>query len=93
MKNAVIGQLAELMYGNEGSNVSWQYCVVEHIFDDRIQFKKADGRLYMHVFSSDESENDILNKQPTKSKITLLYKDNKPVMAKKKLFGGYKIKP
>jgi hypothetical protein len=93
VKNIIEGQLAELIYKNEGENAQWQYCVVENIYDDRIQFLKEDGYRYMHVINTNDNENSILANQKSMSNLTLLYKDGKPVMAKKKLFGGYIVKP
>jgi hypothetical protein len=93
MNNIIKGQLAELVYKNDGENAQWQYCVVENIFDDRIQFLKEDGYRYMHVFEASDAESSIIDNQKSTSKLTMLYKGSKPVMAKKKLFGGYIPKP
>lgn len=88
---AVIGQLAELAWRNDGANAGWCYCFVENIFDDRIQFRKEDGGMYMHVLEKTDKESCIIDQQPTKTLLNMLYKDGKPVIAKKKLFGGYKF--
>jgi hypothetical protein len=90
MNKPVVGQIAELSFRNEGQNANWEYVVVEHIFDDRIQFVKESGGRYMHILNDDE--NDIVDNQPTKSDLNFLYKNGEPVIAKKKLFGGYKFK-
>jgi hypothetical protein len=88
----VVGQLAELIWRDSNQNAVWCYCVVERVFDDRIQFLKEDGGRYMHILNKDDKESDIISNQPTQSFLTMLHKGGKPVMAKKRLFGGYKIK-
>ncbi|WP_310876931.1 hypothetical protein [Priestia megaterium] len=94
-KKAVVGQLAELTWKNDGDNTCWEYCVVEHVFDDRLQLRMESGRRYMHVLEyENETEKDMIHNQPTKSNLILLYKDGIPVMAKKTFFTRkYIIKP
>jgi hypothetical protein len=93
MKNVIVGQLAELVYKNDGENAWWEYAVVEHIFDDRIELKKESGGRYMHIIEANGNEKEIVDTQVTNSNITFLSQGGKPVLAKKKLFGGYKFKP
>lgn len=92
MENIIIGQLAELVWENKQGDANWCYCVVERIFDDRIQFIKEDGGKYMLVLEENDQEGEIIDNQTTKTHLTMLNKDGKPVIAKKRLFGkGYKI--
>lgn len=90
---AIKGQLGILTWKNEGQNAQWCYCVVEHVFDNRVQLRKDDGYMYLHVMSENENINKVVENQPTYVDLTMLYKCGMPVMAKKKLLGGYKVKP
>ncbi|MGD6876929.1 hypothetical protein [Bacillus infantis] len=89
--NAVINQVAELIWKNEGVNADWCYCFVERIFDDRIQLRTEEGGRYMHILNTTDEESCLISDQPTGSNLTLLYKDGEPVISRKKLFGGYKF--
>lgn len=93
-KYVVVGQFAEVLFKEvDSGDAHWFYGIVERIFDDRIQLKLSNGKLYMHVTDlKDEEEEDIITNQSTRISLTFLYSNGKPVKAKKKLFGGYSFK-
>jgi hypothetical protein len=93
MKSVVVGQLAEILYKNEEENAWWEYGIVEHIFDDRIQLRKEHGGRFMYVIGAIDNEKEIIDTQKTNSNLTFLFSNGEPVIAKKKLFGGYEFKP
>jgi hypothetical protein len=93
MKNVIVGQLVELLYKAESKNAWWEYGVVEYIYDDRVQIARKGIKPYMHILVSTDNENKMVSNQPVNSNVTFLFKNGKPVMAKKKLFGGYKFTP
>lgn len=93
---AIVGQLAILTWRNDNyENADWVYGVVKHVFDGRIEFLLEDDKRFMYVVNEKEDSkiNQMLNSQPTKVDVKMLYNHGMPVMAKKKLFGGYIPKP
>lgn len=93
---AVVGQLVELSHREKvKKDASWNYGVIMYIYDDRYEIHLDNGVRYMHVFENGilEGEENVLHEQPTKRHLTLLFKNGSPVMAKKKLFGGYIPQP
>ena len=70
------GQLA--MYLNTKNNKTNEFCFIWHIFDEGVHLRSMTDEEY---FVDADSENWYP-----------IYKDNKPVMAKKNIFGFYKKK-
>ena len=93
----VKGQLVILTHFSEGEDASWEYGVVEHVYDDNIHIAKEYGGRYMYVITSDNSHNEeydsLLGKQPNKTYVTPLTSNNEPVGSGKNIFGKYTFKP
>lgn len=83
----------ELTYKAEGENAWWEYGVVEYMYDDRVQIARKGIKPYMHISVSNDNEHEMVSNQPVNSNVTFLFKNGKPVMSKKKFFGGYKFIP
>ena len=93
---AVKGQLVILTHFVEGQNASWQYGVVENVYDWYVHIKKEYGGRYMHVITSDDSNNEydsLLGKQSSRTFVSPLTSNGKAVIAKKSIFGKYKFEP
>ena len=93
---AVKGQLVVLTHFLEGENASWQYGVVENVYDGHIHIAKEYGGRYMHVITGVDTNDEydsLLGKQKNKAFVTPLTSNGKDVIAKKNIFGKYKFKP
>jgi len=88
MENVIVGQLIEV-----SQNKTWCYGVVVEVFDDMYHIEKEyGGRVMSH-------DRDKMDQQEINDSLVLnlytrpLYKDGKPVMSRKNLFGKYTFKP
>jgi hypothetical protein len=89
-----VGQLVQVYIRETEDGVPytyWSYGVVMRTYDDRIEIRTEDKVRIMYHLDKTEKIKEFLNNDDVK--ITTLFKDGFPVMAKKKLFGGYVIKP
>ncbi|MFC8686040.1 hypothetical protein [Brevibacillus porteri] len=81
----IIGQLAQCVKDKQ-----WVFGVVLRIFDGGVALiKRSDGYTMYHHESGNESE--AVKKQLAEGYTRLLFSNGKPVMAKRKLFRGYKL--
>lgn len=89
MTNIQEGHVGILVWRNDEENTSWEYCIAKHVYDNKIDFMREDGNNYMHILNSDGDK--LISNQPTQSELQMLYKNEKPVIAKKKWFGGWEF--
>jgi len=83
-KDVVVGQLAQNIKGKE-----WLYCVVTKVFDDRCEVINERGKITMVMLNNTDEE--FTEKHISDGEVHFLYHNNKPVMAKKSIFGRYKF--
>ena len=89
------GQLVILTYFLEGEDASWEYGVVEHIYDGNIHIIKEHGGRYMHITtnSNNDEYDSLLGRQSSKIYVTPLTSNGEPVWSGKNIFGKYTFKP
>ena len=93
---AVKGQLVILTHFLEGENASWEYGVVENVYDGHVHVAKEFGGRYMYVATSDDTDDEydsLLGKQKSRTFVTPLTSNGRPVIAKNNIFGKYKFEP
>lgn len=94
MTKVKVGQMAIYVQRNEGENATWEYLVAKNVFDNMADFRGEYGTIYMHAFEDHElNGSDILKDQVPDATFNLLFNNNNPVIAKKKLFGDYTFEP
>lgn len=94
MTKVKVGQMAMYIKRNEGESATWEYLVAKNVFDDMADFRGEHGTVYMHIFENHELNGSaILRDQLPDTTFTILYNNNEPVFAKKKLFGNYTFEP
>ena len=69
---------------------TWFYGVVEEIYDDRYVVCKENGYRTMVIIDEEQRESETGHIDDRES-VVHLYKDGKPVIVKKSLFGKYKF--
>jgi len=84
-EKVVIGQLTCQVSGK-----SWEYGVVNKIYDGKYEILRQYGGRTMYYIDENSEEFKIKHYDENIS-TRFLFKNGNPVMAKKKLFGGYKF--
>jgi len=86
MDKLVEGQLVEVTIDK-----AWYFGVVTEIFDDMYYIITENNHRVMKHNKEKMDQKEIEDTLIENSYVRPLLKDGKPVMAKKKLFGGYKF--
>lgn len=94
MTKVKVGQMALYIWREKDENPDWIYLIVKNVFDGAIEFYRQDGTRHMEIRDGHELNGDLIfaNQEP-ETKLTFLYSNGSPTMAKKKLFGGFKFEP
>lgn len=81
------GQLVQVTYRDK-KEAWWYFGIVKDIFDDRCVIKLDNGKRFMFVYEDKKNkESELINDQEVKTCVTELLINEKPVFAKRSLFG------
>lgn len=91
VKDVKKGQVIQITVREDNGLCYWMYAVANNVFDDRIEFIKEDGSRHMHLLAVYEDEAKLTDDQKDEFFLKVLYKDGKPVFAKRTLNRRYKF--